>query len=132
MRIDDLDALQIACKALGLEFRKDQKQFKWYGRHVGDYPVPEGFTKEDMGKCDHAIAIPNNSSAYQVGVCKARDKKGGWTLLWDFWSGGKGLQAKIGDGGARLLEEYAATRAERVLRSQGYIVQRKTEQKVGV
>ena len=57
VELKDLDALKAVCAALGLEFRENQTTYRWYGRHVGDFPIPEGLTKADLGRCDHAIAV---------------------------------------------------------------------------
>lgn len=124
LEIRDLSCLKAACEALGLEWRENQKTFRWYGRHVGDYPLPAGFTKEDMGRCDHAIAIRDNDRAYEVGVCARRDGKQGYTLLWDFWAGGHGLQAAIGGNGNKLRDQYSAALATQKLRKQGFRVTR--------
>ncbi|MES2459749.1 MAG: hypothetical protein V4671_04140, partial [Armatimonadota bacterium] len=91
LEILDLDALKAAVKRLhpDLEFKTDQKDYKWYGRFVGDSPVPEGMKVEDYGKCQHAIGfakgkkvdIPhphmpkttyqiNGDFAYELGVVK--------------------------------------------------------------
>jgi len=130
MEFKDLECLKRAAKKLGLEFRENQKNYKWYGTHVGDYPVPEGFTKEDLGKCDHALSIPqtedNSGRAYEVGVVENKTGKG-YTLLWDFWQGGFGLRQKIGDNGIQLQKEYAAQVAEKHLKIQGYQVRRKIQ-----
>jgi len=106
VQIKDLDVLAAVCEKLGLEFRKNQKTFKWYGRYMGDYPLPKGFTKEDLGKCDHAIGVPDKPEAYEVGVCKHKDDKEGYQLLWDFWQGGFGLEAKVGKNCENLIGEY--------------------------
>ena len=90
LEINDLDSLKAACKSLGLEFVPDQKTFEWYGRQVGNYPLPDGFTLEDMGRCDHAIRVPG--AQYEIGVVKRRGK---YTLLWDFWEDG-GLETVLG------------------------------------
>jgi hypothetical protein len=109
--IKDLKALKAACAQIGLELVEGQKQYAWYGKHVGDYPLPEGFTAADLGKCDHAIRVikqplrPDGTahyrSAYEVGVVKNKDSEG-YTLLWDFWAGGYGLQEAIGDEAKKL------------------------------
>ena len=115
--IKDLEALAEAAKELGLELVRDQRTFKWYGRHVGDYPLPAGFTVADMGKCDHAIRIPGNSGAYEIGVVKRRDGKPGYTLLYDFWAGGRGMSAKCGgDQLPKLVQEYTAAAVKRSVR----------------
>ena len=104
MEIKDLTALKAAAKLLGMEFLEGQTTYRWYGRHVGDYSLPEGFKASDLGKCEHAIGIPNDKKAYEIGVVKRRDGKEGYTLLWDFWAGGYGLEAKVGKDGNKLKE----------------------------
>ncbi len=37
IQIKDLAALKQAAKDLGLEFRENQKTYRWYGYSVGDY-----------------------------------------------------------------------------------------------
>ncbi len=124
IQIRSLSALKQAAKALGLEFREGQRQYRWFGRHVGDYPLPAGFRKEDMGKCDHAISIPNAPSAYEVGVCARRDGKPGYLLQFDFFAGGNGLMKSIGEGANKLRDEYAAAVAIQKVRAKGFRVTR--------
>lgn len=119
VEVNDLEALRAACGRLGLEFRKGQKSYRWYGTHVGDDPLPEGFTADELGKCEHAIALPNNPGAYEVGIVW-RDGK--FRLLWDFWAGGGGLQAAIGDDGKKLKVAYAIERARIVARQTGHTI----------
>ena len=122
VHITDLMALQFACEVLGLEFVEGQTTFRWYGTHIGDYPLPEGFTKEDMGRCDHAIRLPNRPNAYEVGVVRRRDGKPGFTLMVDFWMGGFGLEERIGTEARLLKQQYAAQIALRQVRKQGFRV----------
>lgn len=113
LEVHSLEALKDACKALGLELVMNQTTFKWYGTHVGDYALPEGFTKNDMGKCLHAIRIPGDTRAYEIGVTNRRDGKKGYTLLWDFWAGGYGMQEKVGKEGGLMKQAYAIARAKK-------------------
>lgn len=55
-----------AVKELGGEWIEDATTYKWYGRHVGDYPLPVGFTKHEMGKCHHKLKFPG--AHYEVGI----------------------------------------------------------------
>ncbi len=129
LQIKDLAALEKACKQLGLELVRDQKTYRWFGRSVGDYPLPEGFTAQDLGKCDHAIRIPGDSRAYEIGVVKRKDGKPGYQLLWDFWAGGHGMTQKVGGNQAvKLQNEYAAAVAVKHYVSQGYRVQRQVKE----
>jgi len=100
IKITDLDALEKAAADCGLELVRGQKTYKWYGRWVDDYSANDaaykhGIKPADYGSCDHAIRIPGNSMAYEVGVVKNPNGEG-WVLIWDFWNGGHGLQAKLG------------------------------------
>lgn len=121
LEIKDLTALEAACKELGLEFVK-QPTYRWWGRYMGDSPLPEGFAKEDLGKCEFAIRVPGNKEAYEVGVVKRRDGKAGYTLLYDYWSGGYGLVDKIGQGASKLTQGYSVQVAKRWARRNGYRV----------
>lgn len=120
LHVKDLDALAKAAEECGCELVREQKRYKWYGKSVGDYPLPTGFTAEDLGKCEHAIRVKNgNGNAYEVGVCKRRDGKPGYTLLWDFWNGGYGLQNAIGADGKALRANYAVETTVKTLRAKG-------------
>jgi hypothetical protein len=116
VEIKDLEALAAAAKRLGGELVK-QSTYTWYGHSVGDYPLPEGFTAADLGRCEHAIRFPG--AKYEVGVVKRRDGRPGYTLLWDFWQGGYGLTAAIGDKGQRISQAYGVEAATRAARRQG-------------
>jgi hypothetical protein len=110
LQIKDLDCLKKAALRLGLEFIKDKKQYKWYGRHVGDYPLPKGFSKADLGRCDHVLSILGNDTAYQIGIV---DQGKEFKLLWDFWNGGFGLEEKVGKDAGLLKQAYAVEVAKK-------------------
>jgi hypothetical protein len=120
LEVRDLEALKAACQTLGLEFVAGQRTYRWYGRHIGDYPLPRGFSVEDLGKCDHAIRVPGNAQAYEIGVVKRRDGRPGYVLLWDFWLGGYGLQEKVGEGAHKLRQAYAVEAAKRAAKQAGH------------
>ncbi len=121
--ITDLDTLKGACEQLGLQFMAHQKTYSWYGRYVGDSPIPEGFTEADLGRCDHAIHVPG--AKYELGVVH---RNGRFHLLWDFYRSG-GLERVLGKGACKLKQAYSAERVRREARVKGYHVQeRKTEQ----
>ena len=119
IEIKDLEALEAACKRLGFSLVREQKTFAWFGKHVGDYPLPEGFSVSDMGRCEHAIKVPGAS--YEVGVVKRRDGRPGYTLLWDFFKSGN-LAKYVGDNGQKLVQAYGVESATRAARRQGYSV----------
>ena len=109
VEVRDLDALQRAAESLGLEFRQDQQTYRWFGQWAGDYPLPEGMTPGQLGKCHHALAIPGKESAYEVGIVEQPD--GSYRLMWDFFLGGFGLEEKIGTGAEKLIARYAIEKA---------------------
>lgn len=122
LHITDLAALRAACETLGLEFTEGRTNFRWYGRVVGDYPLPEAFTVADMGQCDHVIGIKDNALAYEIGVVRRRDGKPGYLLMYDNWRRGMGLEDVIGPGAGKLKQQYAAQVAATKARTQGYRV----------
>jgi hypothetical protein len=122
VEITDLGCLERAAKRLGLELRYGQETYRWFGRHMGDYAIPAGFTQADLGKCQHAISMPNNSAAYEVGVVKRRDGKPGYTLHFDFWSGGYGIEAVVGVNCNKLVNLYSAEVATQEAMMLGYSV----------
>lgn len=122
LEIRDLEALEAAARSLGLELVRGRTAYRWYGRHVGDYPLPAGFTKDDLGRCDHAIRIPGDDRAYEIGVVRRRDGRPGYVLLWDCWQGGYGLEERVGAGAARLKQAYALEAAKRAAWRAGHRV----------
>ena len=113
LKIKDLEALKMACSRLNLEFRKNQKTYKWYGRFVGDTVLPEGVREEELGACDHAIHVPG--ADYEIGVLQ-RGKE--YILLWDSWFKG-GLEKKLGNGAGKLKQAYAPEKIRLEARKRG-------------
>lgn len=112
--INSLIALKLTVDRLGWVFMENQKTYKWYGRFMGDYPLPEGFTAADLGKCDHVIHVPG--AKYEIGVV---ERNGQIYLLWDFWQDG-GLERIIGPGGARIRQLYPIEEAKLEAERRGY------------
>lgn len=119
LKIKSLDALKAACTRLGLQWMEGQKTYRWYGRFMGDYPLPEGVKVEDLGKCHHAIKVPG--ATYEIGVV---EKQGEYVLMWDFYSSG-GLERVLGQGGGKLKQAYSVEQTKLVARRAGYKVQEK-------
>ena len=126
LTITDLDALEKAVKELGGVLQRGKTEYKWFGRHVGDYPLPKGFTKADLGKCLHAIKFP--TSDWEIGVVKNPEQAGTYGLLFDFWgpSGTPLAKAIGGQDGKRLKQLYATHAAINAAKKKGWICQRKT------
>jgi hypothetical protein len=118
--IKDLKALKSACNRLNLIWKEDQKTYKWFGRHVGDYPIPDGFTTNDLGKCDHAIGVPGCD--YEIGVVKNKIDNGKThKLLWDFWD--KNLKTAMGGEKApKLTQMITIEQSKLAARQKGYSV----------
>ena len=116
IEVSDLAALKAACRRLGFVFAEGRKTYKWYGRLVGDAPIPEGLSIDDLGRCDHAICIPG--AEYEIGV---RAERGGYRLLWDSWVAG-GLEQKIGKDAGLLKQAYGIEKAKIEARRKGYSV----------
>jgi len=95
-----LEAIHLAAERLGGTLR-EANTYKWYGRYMGDHPLPEGITKEQLGKCDWAISFPN--AEYEIGILDNHD--GTYRVLWDFWSGGH-LQNAVGKDGVDFIRAY--------------------------
>lgn len=110
VQIKDIDALKEACKERGLELVQ-KSTYRWYGRHVGDWPMPTGFTRADLGKCEYAIRVPGaDSDTYEIGVVRRRDGKEGYTFMYDFFNAGYGLVRKMF--GEDNVEEFAKWNAK--------------------
>jgi hypothetical protein len=103
VELRDLKVVKQICKELGLEFKENQRSYRWYGVSVGDYPLPEGFTKSDLGRCDHAIGVKGNPKTYEIGLVKRGDV---FIPLFDFWRGGFGLEERIGPGAKKFTDAY--------------------------
>lgn len=127
--IDNLDALEAACKELGLTFVHGQKTFKWFGEWVGDYNAQDaafkhGIDPKDYGKCAHAIKVPG--STYEIGVKQMPNGK--YKLVYDFYGTGRKIVNTLGKGCEKLVQHYGLNRATLLGRAKGLITQRKVTQ----
>ena len=109
----DIPALKQMCENKGWEFIENQETYKWFGSIGKNDPMPEGFTKEELGKCHHAIRIPG--AKYEIGVV---NKNGKNQLLWDFWKYG-GLSEKLGQNAGVLKQSYGIAKAQIACRQKG-------------
>jgi hypothetical protein len=123
LEINDPETLKLACERLGLQFMENQTTYSWFGTWIGDTALPEGITTSDLGKCDHAIKVPD--AQYEIGIVK-RDRK--YILLWDFWNQG-GLEQKLGKIAGRLKQAYTIERVRKEAKLKGHrICEQKTNQ----
>jgi hypothetical protein len=124
VEIRDLEALRRAGKTLGMTLT-ESKTYRWWGRSVGDYPIPEGFTADELGKCDYKLSCDKFSSAYEVGVFHRDDQ---YKLLFDFYgSQGADLQSVLGENGCNLVAEYTLELATSKANELGWMAERTGE-----
>lgn len=87
--------------------KKDTNVYSWWGHHVGDYPIPKGMKKEELGKnAEFVIALNDEAKAevrkknggepYEVGVVADPNNPGCWTVIYDFYGGGRGVNDILG------------------------------------
>lgn len=137
--VKSLEALKAACKRLGLEFLEGQTTYRWFGTWVKDYNQPDaayqnGVKPESYGKDSlHAIGIPDNDQSYEIGVLQNTNSDGqpieGFKLVWDFWSGGHGLDKFVGGKGAeKLVAGYAVEAFREEAVAQGYAITETTDE----
>lgn len=128
VKLTDLDAIKATCRELKLTFKPNQKTYRWYGRSVGDTPLPAGFTAAELGQCEHAIEVPG--ADYDIGLARAKDGQG-YVMLFDYWGPGQSIPNAIGgynaDGTAhanRFVQLYGVHKATREAVKLGYTVRR--------
>ena len=110
----------------GLVFKEGQHHFRTWksdhgGRLVGDWPVPEGYTAEEVGKhCDHAIGLKDARSgtgSYEIGVVPSRKFPGTYSLMYDFFGGA--LEQQAGKGLEKLMQGYQVRMSQMVAQQTG-------------
>lgn len=134
IEINDLQALRESCKLLGLELVEGQKTYRWYGRFMNDYhgddaAYKHGIDPKNYGKCEHAIRIPGNKKAYEIGVARKAD--GRLTLVWDFFCGGYGMEEKVGKNASLLRREYSLAVGMKDMQKKGFKVTRQVNKVTG-
>lgn len=124
LQITDLDALAAAARELGGQLVRGVTSHEWYNRSVGDYPLPQGFTAEMLGHCEHVIRFPG--IRYEVGVYRAR-QGAGYIAMFDHYGSSYGnhdgdkLAEKLGGITApKLVDHYGAHKVQRWAASKGY------------
>lgn len=127
LHVKDLDCLREACKELGLEFREGQTTWRWFGKWMDDYhdesraAALQGFDPKRFGLDSiHAIGVPGNSDAYEIGVIPRQDGKPGFTLLYDNYCAGNGLENLTGRDLKKLKTEYGMSVGKKKMLKKGY------------
>jgi len=98
---------------------ENQKTFKWYGRWVGDTPLPESINIEYKVNCEHAIKVAG--CEYEVGIVWRGDH---CIFLWDHYHVG-GLTKIIGPNAGILKQAYTVARVRKEARQKGYRIREK-------
>ncbi len=134
IRIHDLDVLACVLDRMGLELRRDQLKYAWWGYLVDPNMVlPPGVTPENVGQCKHAIRIkgttPKMGSGGPWEIALVDHPEGGFQLMCDWYgSGGAGLAAAVGEGGNKLAQEYNAQVVLRELYREGFSITSTTDE----
>lgn len=115
-KITDLAALQLAIAELGWMFMQEQEHYAWFGKYMGDAPMPQGMTTADLGHCDHAIRIPG--CKYEVGLRRQQD--GSYRIVYDYWE--RSLNAMLGEKAGPLVQAYAKHKTLREVARMGHRV----------
>jgi hypothetical protein len=103
--ITDLDAIEVACRELGLELRREQKTYRTYNKQ--------------KHACHAAIVVPGNERAYEIGLVLGQDGQT-YEVKFDTWNGGKGMVEKAGEGCRKILVEYGRAKTKSIAQSKGW------------
>lgn len=103
--ITNITALEIAASAIGMTLTK-KNEYRWFGRSVGDYPVPAGTTVSELGKnAAYVLSVDEETCAklqidsnglYDLAVIEDPNNPGAYTLMYDFWGQQNRLDRVIG------------------------------------
>lgn len=122
--LTDLNALRTAAVGdFGCQWIEGKKTFEFYGKYVGDTPMPMNLKGIKPGTCDHVIKIPGVN--YEVGVVKLKD--GTYTLAYDYYNDGgrhdgHKILEKFGLGCKKLIHAYSTHKTMNWARSKGWMV----------
>ena len=142
VHIRDIAALDRACQRLGLELRRNQTTYKWWG-NTGprenlnveqltaairtfdkDFARPDFLSAEDWraGRCCHAIGLPGSEHGLEIGVTRSADGQG-FTLLGDLMMLSSDLLAKVGGAKCgKLTQAYSLEVSKRTMQLKGFQV----------
>lgn len=146
VQIRDLDALDRACQRLGLEFRRDQTTYKWWGntgpradltteqltRLIREYDKsferPDFMSAEDWraGNCLHAIGLPGSDHGFEIGLTKSPSGTS-LTMLGDLSLLAPDFAKRVGGPTCgKLTQAYSVEVAKRAMQLKGFRVQEST------
>ena len=99
-----LESVRLAAKNLGMDVF-ERNTYKWYGRHVGDWKLPPGWRAAEPGRNATLVLKPNaetrkklgiHDDCYELAVIEDKVNPGAYTIMYDFYAGGHGLDKVIG------------------------------------
>jgi hypothetical protein len=115
---DDPECIEQAALRLGWVV-EHKDTYTWFGRWVGDSPLPPGVKLEDLGKCEFAIHVPGER--YEIGVVRGAD--GRYSLIYDYWCNNL-TKALGGREGNRLRQAYGVAKLRKQAKRLGHKVVR--------
>lgn len=143
VKIRDLAALDRACQRLGLELRRNQTTYKWWGntgpradlnvdqltaeirQFDKKFQRPDFLSAEDWraGTCCHAIGLPGSEHCLEIGVTRSADGQG-FALLGDLTMLAPDFSKKVGGAGCgKLAQAYSLEVSKRTMQLKGFRVQ---------
>jgi hypothetical protein len=103
----DKKALLLAVEHLGDLEVVETNEYRWWGSHVGDYPVPKGMKKDELGKnAAFVIRVKGekrkqltakyHQEPYDLAIVEDPNNPGCYIPMYDFYGSGAGLDEVIG------------------------------------
>lgn len=96
-------SIATAAERLGLKV-EEKADYRWFGKHVGDWPLPEGWTASELGH--NAVLVLSMSAEkkkemgiygdYEIGVVPDKKNPGAFTLMYDFFGQASRLDQIVG------------------------------------
>lgn len=107
--VQDLAAVEAACRELGLTFMRGQTTQKYYG---------------GTSTCVHAIKVPGTD--WEIGLLNSKTGKG-FELAYDnYGSRGQAIATRLGNGLEKLKQAYGVCKASIEAKARGWMVSKQT------
>lgn len=127
--VQELDAFESAVQRYGGTLIRGKKTHRWYGRFENDWNDQRAASNrrdpKTFGHCDHAVSFPGIN--YEIGLCA--NQTGGYDLVYDSYGSyhthdGQKLEALLGIGLTKLIDEYGCAVAIDQMAQQGFLAER--------